>query len=183
MPNEQNPQVHIVGLNHFLQNLETECLTDAGKIDEIGQKTELARFLNETIQNCRIRLIAEEGKLDRPCLGSVLARQNGATHIDITMPFPEREKHGVRTPDYDRNPDSREAAYRVFEQYMFEEVRKKNLHDSALVMIGRRHLLGLTALFKAAGYSIRTYDLNDYAWYLGIPEEGVEGVIGHLREG
>jgi hypothetical protein len=182
MPDDEYPQLHIVGLDHFLQNLETKCLTDAGKKDEIAQKTELTKFLNGIIQNSRIRLVAEEGKLDRPCLGSVLAKQNGAAHIDITMPIPEREKHGIRTPDYDRNEDSRRAAYRVFEQYMFEKVREKNLHDSALVMVGRRHLPGLTALFKAAGCAVRACDLNDYEWYLGIPKEGAEGVLGHERE-
>jgi hypothetical protein len=182
MSNDKHPQLHIVGLDHFLQNLETTCLTDAGKKDEIAQKTELTTFLNEIIQNNRVRLVAEEGKLDRPCLGSVLARQNGAAHIDITMPIPEREKHGIRTPDYDRNEDSRKAAYGVFEQYMFGKVRENNLHDSALVMVGRRHLWGLTALFKAAGYGVRAYDLNDCEWYLGIPKESSEGLVGHLRE-
>jgi hypothetical protein len=40
----------------------------------------------------------------------------------------------------------------------------------------------LTALFKAAGYAVSTYDINDCGWYLGIPQEGAEGVVGHMRE-
>lgn len=182
MSHEQHLQLHIVGLDHFLQSLEMGCLTDAGKNEEILQKNELTKFLNEIFQRNRVRLVAEEGKLDRPCLGSVLATQNGAVHIDITMPISERERHGIRTPDYDRSEDTRKAAYQVFEQYMFERVREKHARDAALMMVGRRHLPGLTTLFKAAGCAVKTYDINDCGWYLGIPKEGAEGVVGHMRE-
>jgi len=183
MSDGQSPHLHIVGLDHFLQNLDVKCVTVAGKIEEITQKNKLAEFRNGIIQDNRVHLVAEEGRLDRPCLGSVLAKQNGADHIDITMPISEREKHGIRTPDYDRNDATRKAAYQVFEQYMFERVREKHGGDTtALVMVGRRHLPGLTTLFKAAGCWVKTYDINDCGWYLGVPQEGADGVLGHLRE-
>jgi hypothetical protein len=182
MSEGQSPQFHIVGLDHFLQNLDAKCLTAAGKTEEITQKNKLAEFLNGIIRDNQVRLVAEEGKLDRPCLGSVLAEQNGADHLDITMPVSEREKHGILTPEYDRTDDTRKVAYRIFEQYMFTRVREKHDSDSTLVMVGRRHLPGLAALLKAVGCSVNTYDINDCAWYLGVPEEGAEGVLGHLRE-
>jgi hypothetical protein len=182
MADEHCLQLYIVGLDHFLQNLEARCLTEAGKIDEAQQKNELSKFLNGIIQHNRVRLVAEEGKPDRACLGFVLSEQNGAEHIDITMPIADREKHGIRTPDYDRSEETRKAAYKVFEQYMFERVREKHAHDGALVMVGRRHLPGLAALFTAAGCEVSPYDINDYGWYLGRPMESADGVVGHMRE-
>jgi hypothetical protein len=183
MSNEQRPQLHIVGLDHFLQNLDAKCVTAAGKVEEITQKNKLAEFLNGIIQSNQVHLVAEEGKLDQPCLGSVLARQNGADHIDITMPISERERHGIRTPDYDWTDATRKGAYQVFERYMFERVREKHDGDTAaLVMVGRRHLPGLTTLFRAAGCWVKAYDINDCGWYLGVPEEDADGVLGHLRE-
>jgi hypothetical protein len=127
MTNEQRLQLHIVGLDHFLQNLETRCLTEAGKNEESLQKDELSKFLNKIIQDNRVRLIAEEGKLDRPCLGSVLAKQNGAEHIDITMPISERERHGIQTPGYDRNENTRKAAYQPSSNTCLKEFRKNIL--------------------------------------------------------
>jgi hypothetical protein len=182
MANERRLQLHIIGLDHFLQNLETKCLTEAGKVEEIRQKKELSEFLSRIIQQNRVRLVAEEGKLDRPCLGSVLARQNGAQHVDVTMPISERERHGIQTPGYDRNEDTRKAAYQAFEQHMFDKVQETHADDAALMMVGRRHLRGLTALFQAAGCEVSTYDINDCGWYLGIPKEGADGVVGYMRE-
>jgi len=37
-----------------------------------------------------------------------------------------------------------------------------------------------TALFTTL--LLCPYDINDYAWYRGIPKEGAEGVIGYERE-
>ena len=173
--------IHVVGLDHFWQNVEDRCWTDAGKMEEKQQKAELTDFLRKIIREHRVELIAEEGKLDGRCLGSVLARESGTGYIDITMPIAERERRGVRTPDYDREESTRKTAYKVFEQYMFERVQAEN-NNVVLVMVGRRHSEGLASLFRGAPSKVTTYDINDCGWYLGIPQEGSEGVIGHYRE-
>ncbi len=94
-------RIHIFGLDHFHQTLETWCCTPAGIADEQEQKAGLANTLREIIILNGVELIAEEGKLERPCLGRRLAEEYGTDHIDITMPIKERKKHGIKTPDYD----------------------------------------------------------------------------------
>jgi hypothetical protein len=173
--------IHIVGLDHFLQNVTDLCWTEDGKKEERQRKAALADLLRKIIKEAEVELIAEEGKLDDSGLGAVLAKESGNSHIDITMPIIEREKRGVKTPDYDKDDTTRKAAYRIFEQYMFEKSQAEN-GKVVLIMVGRRHLKGLGRLFTAAGCDVSAYDINDCDWYLGIPKEGAEGVIGHYRE-
>jgi|SRR5208337_298740 len=174
-------EVHIFGLDHFHQNLETRCATPAGIADEQRQKSDLARALREIIDRNCVELIAEEGKLNRLSLGWRVAQECAIDHIDITMPIEEREKHGVKTPDYDHEETTRKIAYKIFEQFMFEQA-KTHEGQVTLIMCGRRHLAGLAQLFRAAGDDVRPHDINDYPWYRGIPVEGEDGVTGYRRE-
>jgi hypothetical protein len=32
------------------------------------------------------------------------------------------------------------------------------------------------------GRVVRAYDINDHGWYLGVPPEGAEGIVGYCRE-
>jgi hypothetical protein len=174
-------KVHIFGLDHFHQNLETGCCTPAGVADEQEQKSRLADTLGEIIMQNGVDLVAEEGKLDRSCLGHRLAQEYGIEHIDITIPIEEREKHGVKTPHYDVQQTTRKVAYQIFEQYMFDQV-KTHEAEVILIMCGLRHFRALEKLFTTAGDDVRVYDINDYPWYRGIPQEGEQGVIGYERE-
>jgi hypothetical protein len=174
-------KVHIFGLDHFHQSLGTGCCTPAGIADEKDQKSRLADALGEIIRQNGVHLIAEEGKLDYSCLGHRLAEKYDREHIDVTMPIEERERHGVKTPDYDFQETTRTAAYQIFEQYMFDQV-KAHEAEAILIMCGRRHFRALEKLFTAVGDDVRVYDINDYPWYRGIPQEGDEGVIGYERE-
>lgn len=56
--------IHIVGLDHFLQNVTDLCWTEDGKKEEKRQKEALADLLRKIIQEADVELIAEEGKLD-----------------------------------------------------------------------------------------------------------------------
>jgi hypothetical protein len=174
--------VHIVGLDHFLQNVNDRCLTVTGIADERLQKARLADMLRGILHDADVNLIAEEGKLDGSCLGAVLAKENGLQYVDITMPLRERERHGIETPGYDRDERQQKIAYRVFEGHMFETVKSKKM-DTSLVMCGRRHLKALATLFAADGYRVLTYDVFDFNWYVGRPIEEAEGVTGHDRDG
>ncbi len=64
---------------------------------------------------------------------------------------------------------------------MFDQLKA---HDAGtiLIMCGRRHLRPLERLFTTAGDNVKAYDINDYPWYRGTPQEGKEGVIGYERE-
>jgi len=174
-------KVHIFGLDHFHQNLEAGCLTPAGIADEREQKVKLADTLREIVIKNGVELIAEEGRLERPCLGYILAKELKVGHIDITMPVEERKKQGIKTPEYDFQESTRKVAYAIFEQYMFDQVKA---HDAwvTLIMCGHRHFRALKRLVEAAGDEVCPYDINDYGWYRGIPKEGAEGVIGYERE-
>jgi hypothetical protein len=171
-------QVHVFGLNHFHQNVEIVCVTASGKEDERTQKAGLADTLRQIIRENRIQLVAEEAKLDRPCLGRILAQENGIAYCNITMPIEDREKQGIRTQDYDRRDDTRRAAYKIFEHYMFDRVKHENA-AIALILCGRYHLRALVELFEAAGDDVRAYDIQEYGWYRGRPMEAPEGVIGY----
>lgn len=113
-------QIHIFGLNHFHQWIEPRCWTSAGKTDEQRQKYGLRTTLEQIVAQNEIASIAEEAHPDRQCLGRVLAREKNLGYCDITMPISEREKRGIRTPGYDQRTDTRESAYRLFEEFMFE---------------------------------------------------------------
>ena len=174
-------KIHIFGLNHFLQNCDSKCWTESGRADEQDQKSALGDFLRQIIPANRIEHIAEEAKFEAPCLGGKLAQEFGIAYSNITMPLDERQRHGVRTPDYDRDPADRQAAYRVFERFMFERVKGRR-HEAVLVLCGRRHLQPLVDQFQAAGDDVRVYDVYDYEWYRGLPLETSDGVRGYDRE-
>lgn len=176
-----NCQVHIFGLNHFHQNIQSVCFTPAGKADEQNQKAGLRAVLSEIVAKNRVDLIAVEGRPDRACLGKALADEHHTAYMDITMPLDERERRGIRTPEYDRQPAARAEAYKHFEQYMFQQVNAQRARV-VLVMCGRRHFRVLGQLFQNSGDDIRLYDINDYEWYRGRPVEGAEGVIDYDKE-
>src|SRR5271155_3987730 len=114
--------IHIFGLNHFLQNETAGWLTAAGLADVNAQKAQLYDCLRGIIGTHAIRTVAEEAKPDEWSMGRRIATDFSLSFIDITMPLAERAKFGTETPDYDRTTASREAAYRVFERFMFETI-------------------------------------------------------------
>ena len=173
--------VHVFGLDHFHQSLETWCFTSAGIADEQKQKAGLHTTLREIIAENAVEQIAEEGELDRPCLGDRLAAECGVEHINITMPIEERERHGVKTPQYELQEATRKIACEIFERYMFDRVKAHGA-GVILIMCGRCHFRALERLFRAARDNVRAYDIHDYSWYRGRPREAAEGVVGHERE-
>jgi hypothetical protein len=152
-----------------------------GKADEQKQKVGLRVTLEKIVTENEITAIAEEGHPDRVCLGRVLARDRNIGYCDITMPISERERRGIKTPDYDKHVETRTAAYRGFEEFMFVQTKAQG-SKTTLVLCGRRHLRGLETLFKAAGDEVKVYDINDYDWHRGRPMESVDGIIGYDRE-
>lgn len=128
---------HVFGVNHFLQCVAPNCWTPAGRAVEAEQKAGLRATLEEIIMRNRVGLIAEEERPARRDLGAVLADEHHTAYIELTMPVLERERCGIRTPGYDRHPDSRAHAYREFERYMFEQIARVNV-PVTLAICGRR---------------------------------------------
>jgi hypothetical protein len=173
--------VHIFGVNHFLQCVAPNCWTPAGRAVEADQKAGLRAALQAIVIRNRVGLIAEEEKPGRRDLGAVLADEHHTAYIQLTMPIAERERRGIRTPGYDRNPDSRARAYQEFERYMFEQIALINA-PVTLVICGRRHTAGLAHQFEDAGVRARVYDVYDYDWYHGVPQEDGVNIVGYERE-
>jgi hypothetical protein len=173
-------QVHIFGLDHFHQSLETRCQIPAAVEDERLQKDGLRAVLEGIIVDNKVDLIAEEGEFDRPSLGNRLAEVYSLRHINLTMPMEERQRLGI-VPQYEKNENTRRAAYTAFERYMFQQTDRTGARV-VLVMIGRRHRAGLEQLFSATGHQVVAYDIYDYSWCRGIPQEGADGIMGYERE-
>jgi hypothetical protein len=173
--------VHVFGVNHFLQCIAPNCWTPAGRVVEGEQKAGLRAALEEIMMKNRVGLIAEEQKPARRDLGAVLADEHDTAYIELTMPVVERERWGIRTPGYDRHPDTRAHAYREFERYMFEQIARVNV-PVTLAICGRRHVPGLAQRIEVAGVRALIYDVYEYDWYRGVPQEDGVNIIGYERE-
>jgi hypothetical protein len=173
--------VHIFGVNHFLQSVAPNCLTPKGCADEAEQKAGLRAVLKAIITRNDVGLIAEEEKPAQRNLGAALAAEHQTNYIEITMPIIERERCGIRTPGYNRRPDTLSHAYREFERYMFERIAAVDARVT-LVICGRRHMRGLEQRCTGTGVKPSMYDVYNYEWYRGVPQEDGVNVIGYERE-
>src|ERR1700722_16323345 len=126
-------KVLIVGVDHFLQNIESYCTTQDGRESEANQKQSLRARLEELVEKYHPQLIAEEAKLDADCLGKQIAKSHGLKYCNLTMSWEKRAKVGVGK-DYDRKDETRQAAYSVFEEFMFEQV-EKNRGDAEPILV------------------------------------------------
>jgi len=162
-------EIHIVGLDHFLQILKAKCWTPEGIKAEADQKRRFYEWLRELVVQNGVVLIAEEADFDTEFLGSVLARNLSLDYINITMPSNEWKTHGFRIDQLTTSYETRAAAYRVLESYMFERVQAHE-QSVTLVMCGRNHLPGLQQLLTAAGHQVHPHDVYDCEWFIGRPE-------------
>ena len=172
-------EIDIVGLDHFLQRLKPKCSTLEGRKSEKEQKHHFYEWLRELVVQKEAELIAEEADFDSESLGFALAKNVGLPHINITMPCSEWKKHGITWGDLIA-AETREAAFRVFELYMFEQVQAQE-QEVILVMCGRRHFLSLQELLTDAGHEVHTYDVYDCEWFRGKPEEDGQGITGYYK--
>jgi hypothetical protein len=174
--------IFILGVDHFLQNLESNCMTVAGRESETTQKNSLRARLEELVSQRQPELIGEEAKLDRDCIGKEFAAAHRGRYCNLTMPWEERSKAGVNK-DYDRTDATRKAAYQVFEAFMFHQIQKnRGTAKSVIVICGSYHVEGLGHLFRAAGDDVLTEDTYDAAWYRGIPLESDGEIVGFYKE-
>ena len=175
-------KVVVVGVDHFLQNIEGFCLTTDGKGWEEKQKGALKARLEGLICENKVQLVAEEAKLDGNSVGKELADAQRCKYYNLTMPWEERTKHGIEK-DYDRSAETREVAYRVFERFMFDVVQgSREGVTGILIICGSFHMKNVAALFATAGDEVLSDDTTLADWYRGRPIESAGGVTGFYKE-
>lgn len=174
--------VHIFGVNHYLQRVDSMSWTAAGRADEEHQKANFRSVLNEIITENRIDLIAEEEKPGVRNIGAAIAEERRLAYVELTMPAAERERLGIDTRIYERRPETQARAYREFERRFFEQIASRNARVT-LAICGRRHMRGLEERIRNAGARTFVYDVCNYDWWRGIPLEDGINVIGYEHRG
>lgn len=175
-------RVVIVGVDHFLQNLEPLCVTPEGKQSEVRQKAALKARLGELISYHRPQLIGEEEKPGVGSVGKELADAHGLKYCTLTMPWEAREKSGI-AKDYRTTRQTKRAAYEIFESFMFDRIHQ-NRGDSTsiLVICGSDHMERLAKRVYMAGDKTWAEDTYYASWYEGRPKESAEGVLGYDKD-
>jgi len=172
----------VVGVDHFLQNIEALCTTPDGKVSEARQKAALKARLEELISIHDPQLIAEEEKPGAASLGKELADAHRIKYCTVTMPWDERAKVGI-AKDYNNTRETRRAAYEKFEAYMFDQIQKnRGDAERVLVICGSYHMERLAKRFHEAGDKAWAEDTYHAAWYEGRPMEDGKGIIGHDKD-
>jgi hypothetical protein len=88
-------KILVIGVDHFLQNVESVCMTPTGKDWEAKQKAALRARLEELISKCNPQLIAEELNLTgtawanksqiRTAVNITISRCHGKTDLRLAL--------------------------------------------------------------------------------------------------
>ena len=179
------PQFVIVGLDHFLQNLDQKGLTDEARRYEADQQHRFAEVLDEIITHNGVTLICEECKFDGESLGGVLAQKYKCRpRVNITTPKDERERLGI-PEDYENDPVQKARAIRLFEEYMASVVRREARNgDVVLLMVGDEHRTEMQKRMAEIGSVLEVCGLRDFGWYEGPPAEepGTGAFLGGWKQ-
>jgi hypothetical protein len=175
-------KVVVVGVHHYLQNLEVRCETPDGRESEARQKAALKARLEDLISRHQPQLIGEEEKPGAACIGKELADAHGLKYCPLSMPRGERHKAGI-SEDYSNTPETRRAAYEMFESFMFEQIQK-NRGDAAsiLVICGSYHMERLAKRFFVARDEVWAMDTYYELWFEGWPIESQGRVFQYDKE-
>lgn len=175
-------RVVIVGVDHFVQNLEPLCVTPEGKRSEARQRAALKARLEELISYHRPQLIGEEEKPGVGSVGKELADAHGLKYCTLTMPWEAREKAGIAN-HYRTARQTKRAAYEIFESFMFDRIHQ-NRGDSTsiLVICGSDHMERLAKRFYMTGDETLAEDTYYAPWYEGRPKESAERVVGYNKD-
>lgn len=175
-------KVIVVGVDHFVQNLKTVCITTDGKASEAHQRASLKGRLEELIAQHKPQLIAEEEKPGEPCIGKQLADTYLLGYCTLTMLPEEREKVGIRK-DYFNSRETRRATYEIFEAFMYDQIHKSRGSATVILVIcGSDHLERLANRFIKSGDVVCSEDTYYAKWYRGRPIESDGQLIGFDKE-
>jgi hypothetical protein len=174
----------IVGLDHFLQNLNQEALTEEGRRYEADQQQCFAEVLEETVTGNGVTLICEECKFKSESLGSAIAGKHNCRHVNITTPHDERERLGI-PQDYENDPVQKARATRLFEEHMASAVQRETRdRDVVLLMVGDLHRNEMQRRMAEIGTVVEVRELRDFEWYEGPPveEPGTGAFLGSWKK-
>jgi hypothetical protein len=165
------PKYIVIGLDHFLQNVNYVALTDEGRRYESDQKRHFIAVLEEAITRNGVTLVCEECRFNAGSLGGQLAEKHGCRHVNVTMPHGERDKLNI-SPNYEELPHEKARVIALFEEYMAEGVRgEANENDVVLLMVGNIHRDAMATRMAESGAVIDVRGLDDFEWYEGPPAE------------
>lgn len=175
-------KVVVVGVHHYLQNCEVRCETPDGRKSEARQKVALKAMLEELISSHKPQLIGEEEKLDVRGIGKELADAHALKYCAISMPKEARQKAGI-SEDYNNSPQTRRAAYEVFESFMFEQIQKnRGDAESILVICGSYHVERLAKRFFESRDKAWAIDTYYEPWFEGWPIERQGRVVEYDKK-
>ena len=177
--------VYLIGLNHFLQDVERQLATEQARASEQQQREAFASRLDELQRQLGFQLVAEEAKLDRESFTFQRIQKWGVRYHNATMSRDERERLGI--VGYENDPQLREKALKQFEEHMFAGIRAvREDATHILVICGGDHLSGLAEMFNRNGDRVTMEDVREAEWYRGFAVEsaGRNGVqfVGNARD-
>lgn len=177
------PKMIIIGLDHFLQNLNHLSLTEDGRSYEAEQKKHFVQVLEDAVSQNGVTLICEECAFNGGSPGAELARKYRCRHVNITTSREERERLEIPA-DYQNDPAQTTRAIGLFEEHMANAIRSElRDEDVGMVMVGEVHRTAVEKSAAEFGTVIDSRGLSDFEWYEGPPvmEAGTGRFLGSCK--
>ncbi len=156
---------------HQLQS--TTPIYTEGKAAELeeGQKRQYEEMLDRVIKERGVQFIGEEAKHGTDSIAQQIARRQGREYANIEMEPAERQAKGI-PPGYADEDSSLptveiDRLHKTRERHIFDKTMKlAGGAESVLILCGRIHADALAQLFKGAGHTVDTSDVNKESWYI-----------------
>jgi hypothetical protein len=164
-------KILVVGLMHQLQST-TPIYTEGKAADlEKEQKRQYEEMLDRVIKGRGVQFIGEEAKHGTGSIAHQIARRQGREYANIEMEPAERQAKGIPPayPDEESSlpPEEINRRHKIRESHMFDKtIKQAGSAESVLILCGRIHADALAQLFKEAGHTVETYDVNKEGWYI-----------------
>ena len=128
-------------------------------------------MLVRLIEERGVQSIGEETKHGTESIAQRLAKQLGRRYANIEMHLTERQAKDIPAGYADEGtpfpPKEIAKRHKAREEYMFEKTSELfGGAESILILCGREHAEALARLFRNAGHTVDTYDVNEESWYI-----------------
>ena len=164
-------RILVVGLMHQLQST-TPIYTEgeAAELEE-GQKRQYEKMLDRVIKERGVQFIGEEAKHGTDSIAQQIARRQGREYANIEMEPAERQAKGIPPGYADEDSslltDEINRRHKIREKHMLDKtIELAGGAESVLILCGRIHTDALAQLFKKAGHTVATSDVNKEGWYI-----------------
>lgn len=161
----------VVGLMHQLQSTAPIYTGDKAIELEEGQKRQYGEMLDRIIKERAVQFIGEETKHGTDSIAQRIARRQKREYANIEMEPTERQAKGIPLGYADEDsslpPEEINRQHKVRERHMFDKtIKEAGGAEGVLILCGRIHTDALAQLFKEAGHTVETYDVNKEGWYI-----------------